>query len=185
MITFLLSQSNFLCEDNMNRMKYILAAVLPAALAFSMVDAHAQRKNTTNHDVKPAYQAETTDTEKDLVLTKDNDGKMKMHKKDGEHRKKGCKHYGKHDFSKEINENYNEAISAINKSDFTDDQKAVLVRQAKENRDISLAYAEKIDSTIKSQMTELKKAGIDKKNIHEEKANKKAIKKVKKLLFID
>ncbi len=169
----------------MNKMKYILAVVLPAALAFSLVDAQAQRKNTTSHDVKPAYQAETTDAEKNQILTQNGNGKMKMHKKNGEHKKKDGKHHNKHDFSKEINENYDKAVSAINNSSFTDDQKAILIRQAKENRKFSLAYAEQIDSTIKSQMKEQKKAGIDKENIHKEKANKKAIKKVKKLLFID
>ena len=52
------SQCNFLKGMLMKKFVYSLAVILPAIMLISSSDALAQRKNTTEKDVVPAYAAE-------------------------------------------------------------------------------------------------------------------------------
>lgn len=182
----------------MKRTLYILSVVLPAALLFSMVDATAQRRNTTSHDVKPVQQVEEMardvkhKSEKMEKKHHKDDKKMKdckckkdkkcdcMKKKDDKHKDK--KHQ-KFSSNEEITENYNKAVERINKSDFNAKQKAFLLKQAQDSRDFAIQQNEARQKLLQTQMADRQNFGITKDNLKDNKANKKAVKKISKILF--
>jgi len=158
----------------------VLSVVLPAALLFSMVDASAQRRNTTSHDVKPLQQIE--EAKKDVM--EKSDKMMKKHHKDHkDHKKFDDRKHHQSFVNKEITENYNEAVERINKSSFDAKQKEFLLKQAQDSRDFAIQQSEARQKFIQTQMADRKNFGISKDSLKDNKANRKAVKKINKILF--
>lgn len=84
--------------------------------------------------------------------------------------------------TREINEDYNEAIEKIGKSSFSNDQKDLLAAQAKENKDLAMKQLKEKTDLLSKHM-EARKGMKD--SIMAEKANRKAVKEVKKILMDD
>ncbi len=187
----------------MKKFVYSLAVILPAIMLISSSDALAQRKNTTEKDVVPAYAAE-----QDYQYGGSNEPmQKKMHKKmHNKHHKEnskkldcgcdngakdgckcpkgrkcdsGCMKNRMNEKTKDINEEYNTAIKKIDKSGFTQEQKELLVKQARENRDLAMEQMK-----ARSDMRQRHMDARMKMNMQEmmgEKANRKAVKAVGKI----
>lgn len=179
----------------MRRLVYVLAFVLPAAMMFSLVDANAQRKNTTSHDVKVVHQTieETAPAQPyqaqpegyyrhDKMMRKD--GKMMKNCDCGCKKDKNCmgncvkKQQGRYieKETAEIDEDYNKALNKINKSGFNKNQKDILAKQASENRDLAVKQVNERAALRKYHMQQRMEAGMS--QMMDEKANRKAVKKV-------
>lgn len=207
----------------MKKLTYILAFVLPAAMMFSIVDANAQRRNTTNHDVKAAIPAYDPEAEQPNIpdavrdhyrdnknirvrdadydkggfrdykhkakhdgynYYRDGEGKAKDHFDCGCRKDKKClgdcmkKNSGRWIEKKtaDINEEYDEAVEKVYKTSFNQDQKKLLIKQAKENRDMAIEQLKDRAELRKNHMQERMDAGMG--NLMGEKANRKAIKEI-------
>lgn len=187
----------------MKKFVYSLAAILPAIMLISSSDALAQRKNTTEKDVVPAYAAE-----QDYQYDGSNEPiQKKMHKKmHNKHHKKsgkkldcgcdnetkdgckcpkgkkcdsGCMKNRMSEKTKDINEEYNTAIKKIDKSGFTQEQKELLVKQARENRDLAIEQMKARNDMRQRHMDARMKMNMQ--EMMGEKANRKAVKAVGKI----
>lgn len=191
----------------MKKLVYVLSAVLPAIILFNVNDANAQRRNTTSHDVRrveiPAYQPESEQANiPDMVSDKIDgnhhdlkDSAKKMMKKgekmmdcgckDNKDCQKGCKMNKKlKERSHDIEDTYNDAIEKINKSSFNADQKKLLINQAQENRNFATQQLNDRKDLQKKQMKARMDAGL-KNPMQAEKANRKAVKEVNKIIWED
>lgn len=183
----------------MKKLFSVLALALPLAVASQTGDALAQRANHTKKDVPVTY----TDQNEDSVRSSDEIRKQdkhdkKLHKKHHddkggfdkkEHKKNKDKmKEGKHrdhmfgEDREEIEEDYSKAIRSIDKSSFNQKQKEMLTAQAKENRDLAVRQIEERVDMAKKHMNELKDSEGFKKAMQENKDNKKALKKIGKIL---
>ena len=96
--------------------------------------------------------------------------------------KKDKKHF-KSSTNEEITENYNEAVERINKSAFDAKQKDFLLKQAQDSRDFAIQQSEARQKLLQTQMADRQNFGITKDSLRDNKANKKAVKKINKILF--
>lgn len=179
----------------MNKLsKFLSAAVLVPALTVAIVStAAAQRKNTTSHDVKSVNISEQA-----VVPTVDKSGCNcgtdakcmgkcgKMMNRDNKMMKHdGNKNWGKHhdkmmrEQSKEINEDYSKAMRKIDNSSFNAEQKELLKKQAAENRDFSMKQLAERQKIMAKQMQARQSLGM--RDMMQDKANRKAVKKVSKI----
>ena len=178
----------------------VAAAVLVPALAVATANpAAAQRRNTTSHDVKPVdLTATVNETAPATVKSVDNNGCNcgkdakcmkkcgKMMKHDNKMMKKdGGKNWGKHhdkmmkEQSKEINEDYSKAMRKIDNSGFNAEQKELLKKQAAENRDFSMKQMAERQKMMEKHMQARK--AMNMQDMMQDKANRKAVKKVSKI----
>lgn len=151
----------------MKKFVYSLAVILPAIMLISSSDALAQRKNTTEKDVVPAYAAEQDYQYDGCKCPK------------GRKCDSGCMKNRMNEKTKDINEEYNTAIKKIDKSGFTQEQKELLVKQARENRDLAMEQMK-----ARSDMRQRHMDARMKMNMQEmmgEKANRKAVKAIGKI----
>lgn len=187
----------------MKKLTYVLAFVLPAAMLFSVVDASAQRRNTTSHDVKPAaaYQADSTQPNMPEMMKRHHDKKMMRSGFIGDAgydcgcnkencKKNGCKNSKKAmgDCMKkkcgrwadkqinDINEEYAKAMKKIRQSSLNQSQKNLLTSQAQENRELAFKYAKERADLRQKHLQARIDAGFG--GMMQEKANRKAVKKV-------
>lgn len=102
--------------------------------------------------------------------------------KDGMKKCKQCPGKWLEKQNQEIDEDYNEAIEKIGKSSFSNDQKDVLANQAKANKELALKQANERKELLMKQMEARKEM---KATMKAEKANRKAVKEVNKILMDD
>ncbi len=194
----------------MKKFVYLTASALLLPVLLFATDVSAQRKNYTSHDVKPLNRpvndmpggenpiADGMNMKQDATMpncpcTKAADEtdcpcarKAKKASKHADKNKKHDKQKGLKKHSKlqeqidEVNDNYDEAVEKISKSDFNQQQKDLLIRQARENRDFATIKI-KTDAHLRyCHKKERKELGIDKKDLDKE-VNKKALKAVDKI----
>ncbi len=160
----------------MNKMYTLLSA---AALAVFIVSpALAQRKNTTSHDVKPVNVSNSIakSDKSECKCGKDENCRKKCKK---EMKKDGArKHHNQRQQEQlnEINEDYAKALKKIDASSFSAEQKELLKKQAMENKELSLQQAE-VRSKLMQQQADARRAA-DMRSAMNDKANRKAVKKV-------
>lgn len=159
----------------MKKLNLLFAMALPLAIMGNIDNANAERANHTKKDVPV------------VENTKKNPAEMKDMKKDmPEHHGKMDKKM-KHDEKlkhqeKEINEDYEKATKKINKSTFNDEQKKMLMNQAKENKNLAMKQnKERMDMMKKHWDQRMNDEGF-KAAMKAEKANKKAVKEVKEII---
>ncbi len=165
----------------------VLSVVLPIALLFSMADASAQHRNSASNEAKQAHHME--EKAKDVKHKSDKD--MKKHHKEmndckcKKDKKCDCmkKKHQKYANNEHIIENYNEAVERINKSSFDAKQKEFLLKQAQDSRDFAMQQSEARQKFMQMQMADRKSFGFTKENLKDNKPNRKAVKKIHKILF--
>lgn len=182
-------------DATMKRLLYALSVILPVSIICNMSTAEAQRKNTTDHDVKPAMMDTSNDAWGNPAKTK-GAMKEKIGMKDGckcsaEQKSADCncmkgkmqkklnKNY--EEKIKDINEDYEKAVRKINKSSFNKDQKDLLNAQAKDNRDFMMKTAQEKKELRMQQMQDRQKLNM-KQMMKDNENNKKAVKKVNGIL---
>ncbi len=164
----------------MRKINYPFTALLLfCAAMFTGVSAQAQRRNTTSHDVKVVNMAE-----ENVSSSKASDSYRKSSKKH-KHEckdKKDCQKKHKKLIDEQIaeyQEDYQKALNKISKSSFSDKQKAILVKQATENRDLAIKQLNERQELRNRQMQERQEYEIP--QMLKDKANRKAVKKVNKI----
>lgn len=194
----------------MKKFVYLTVSALALPALLFAADASAQRKNYTSHDVKPLNrpvndvsgeempQTDGKDMQQDAAMPNCPCAKAadetdcpcaRKAKKASKHADKNKKHDKQKDLKKhsklqeqidEVNDNYDEAVEKISKSDFNPQQKDLLIRQARENRDF-VTMKIKTDAHLRyCHKKERKELGIDKKDL-DKKVNKKALKAIDKI----
>lgn len=141
----------------MKKLNLLFAMALPLAMMGNIDNASAERANHTKKDVLVVANAEK------------NPMQMKMDEK--------LKHQ-----EKEINEDYEKAIKKINKSTFNDEQKKMLISQAKENKTLAMKQNKERIEIMKKHWNQRMMDDGFKAAMEAEKANKKAVKEVKEII---
>lgn len=137
----------------MKKMIYFAAAVLPVVLLANLSDAQAQRKNSTEKDMKAAVE---------MVNKKD----VKI------------KHWMSEE-TNDINEDYSKAVKKINKSTFSDANKEILKTQAQHNKDLMLKQLQDRGDLMMKHWQE--REGM-RNEMMQSKENRKAVKEVNEIL---
>lgn len=176
----------------MKKLLYVLTFVLPVAVLSNINTADAKHRGylEPKDNTAAAAAQDVNDMAKDCVkkncnckdadckMTSCNCGKKAMKKDMDKHMSKKEMKHGSHWLEKEtkdINEDYDEALYKVEKSQLTPEQKQVLRTQAAQNRDLALKQAqEKADLSMKQK----KARDSFKDEIMKDKANRKAVKAV-------
>lgn len=131
-----------------------MSAILPVVLLANLSEAQAQRKNSTDKEMKAAVE---------MVDKKDAKIKHWMAKE-----------------SHDINEDYDKAVKKINKSNFSEANKNILMSQAQQNRDLMLKQIqERGDLMLQNWQAREAAMGAEMMS-HED--NRKAVKEVNEIL---
>ncbi len=166
----------------MKKFKYLLTVLLPAALLVNISAANAQRKNHTRNDVPVQTEAQVGCTGGAECKCADGAPYPMMQKKADRMQNKEKKGMPFEKDLKEVNENYDEAIKKIDRSNFSAEQKVMLKNQAKENKDLMLKQYQERQELLKKHWEANKSL---KQNMTKDKADRKAVKKVRKILTDD
>ena len=137
----------------MKKMLYVMSAILPIVLLANLSEAQAQRKNTTEKDMKAAVEM--------------------VDKKDAK-----IKHWMSEE-TNEINEDYSKAVKKINKSTFSDTNKEILKTQAQHNKDLMLKQLQDRGDLMMKHWQE--REGM-RNEMMQSKENRKAVKEVNEIL---
>lgn len=137
----------------MKKMFYVISAVLPVVLLANLSEAQAQRKNSTDKEMKAAVEM--------------------VDKKDAK-----IKHWMSEE-NNEIVEDYNKAIKKIDKSSFSAANKDILKTQAQHNKELMQKQIQERGDLMMKHWQEREGMRAEMK---QSKENRKAVKEVNDIL---
>lgn len=162
----------------MKKLLFALSMVLPLAM---MSNANAQRPNHTKKDVSTQI-SETYDKAVDSTKEAMHNTKEDMSRQIDKMNKKPSPEKWLNHQNKEIDEDYSKAVKKINKSTFNQDTKNLLMKQAAENKDLAMKQAKERSDMMKKHWDARKNMDGFKKSMHDEGANRKAVKEVRDII---
>lgn len=174
----------------MKKINFIMALALPALIMGSANDANAQRANHTRKDAPTSIEQNVDEKVKNIDEHKKHDKKEHKKHHDGDKDKKHDKHdkHKKHHDEKvredinDVEKDYQKALKKIDKSSFDSAQKDLLRRQAKENMELEKKHIKERADMMGKHFDERRNDEAFQNSAKADKANRKAIKKVRDIL---